>query len=225
MKHTVVDLTGLPPGVEVRRSPRRRRTVTAYREGGRTIVVVPQRMSRADIGPYVEELVGRLEARERRSRRTDRELQARALLLSRRHLEGRAEPASVRWVSNQHRRWGSCTPADRTIRLSDRLVGMPEHVVDYVLLHELAHLLVPGHGPDFEALMARYPRLLEARAFLAGVDHALGHGLVDDPDGEGPAPEPVPRPDAAGPPTPARAAGSPRRRESTEQPGSTGTLF
>jgi hypothetical protein len=59
---------------------------------------------------------------------------------------------------------------------------MPAHVVDYVLLHELTHLLVPGHGPDFEAWMVRYPRLLEARAFLAGVDHATGHGLDAEPD-------------------------------------------
>ncbi len=187
MSQTVVDIPGLPDGIEVRRSTRRRRSVTAYREDGRTVVVVPQRMSRAEIVPYVEELVGRLAARERRGRRTDAELQARAALLSRRHLDGRAVPSSVRWVTNQRRRWGSCTPADGTIRLSDRLVPMPEHVVDYVLLHELVHLLVADHGPDFEAWMHRYPRLLEARAFLAGVDHATGHGLRPEPDDDGSA--------------------------------------
>ena len=182
MSQTVVDIPGLPDGVEVRRSTRRRRSVTAYREDGRTVVVVPARMSRAEIVPYVEELVGRLAAREGRGRRTDDQLQARAALLSARHLEGRAVPSSVRWVGNQRRRWGSCTPADGTIRLSDRLVPMPAHVVDYVLVHELVHLLVADHGPDFESWMARYPRLLEWRAFLAGVDHATGHGLAGEPD-------------------------------------------
>jgi len=177
MSHTVVEIPGLPPGVEVRRSARRRRSVTAYREGGVVIVVVPARMGRADILTYVDELVGRLEARERRARRTDDELHARAVELSARYLDDRATPTSVRWVSNQRRRWGSCTPADRAIRLSDRLQTMPAHVSDYVLLHELVHLLVPGHGPDFEAWMTRYPRLLEARAFLAGVDHTLGEGV------------------------------------------------
>ena len=49
---------------------------------------------------------------------------------------------------------------------------MPDYVVDYVLLHELAHLQVPDHGPEFEALLTAFPRLLEARAFLAGVDFA-----------------------------------------------------
>ncbi len=185
MTQRVVEIPGLPDGVEVRRSTRRRRSVTAYREDGRTIVVVPARMSRAEIVPYVEELVGRLEQRERRARRTDEQLLARAATLSRRYLDDRAHPASVRWVSNQRRRWGSCTPVDRTIRLSDRLAAMPAYVSDYVLLHELVHLLVPGHGPDFEAWMTRYPRLLEARAFLAGVDHATGAGLDRDGDGGG----------------------------------------
>ena len=69
---------------------------------------------------------------------------ARAAALSAAHLDGLAVPASVRWVDNQHRRWGSCTPADRSIRLSSRLRSMPEYVVDYVLVHELVHLLEPG---------------------------------------------------------------------------------
>ena len=183
MTQSVVHIPGLPADVEVRRSTRRRRSVTAYREEGRTIVVVPARMSRAEIVPYVEELVGRLSAREARTRRTDDDLQARAAVLSRRYLQGRAVPSSVRWVSNQHRRWGSCTSADATIRLSDRLVSMPLHVQDYVLLHELVHLLVAGHGPDFEVWMTGYPRLLEARMFLAGVDHATGRGWDREVDG------------------------------------------
>jgi len=214
MSQRVVDIPGLPPGVEVRRSTRRRRSVTAYREDGRTIVVVPQRMAKADIRPYVEELVGRLEARERRGRRTDDQLMARAQQLSRRYLDGRAKPASVRFVSNQRRRWGSCTPLDGTIRLSDRLVPMPEHVVDYVLLHELVHLLVSDHGPDFEAWMQRYPRLLESRAFLAGVDHALANGLGRDHDASSDQIDGVDAPDE---PKPARRTQPrPQRTDSTE---------
>jgi hypothetical protein len=178
----VLAVPGLPPGVEVRASPRRRRTVTAYREGGRTIVLVPARMSRSDIVAFVHDLVGRLEAREQRSRPSDAELSARAEQLSRTHLGGRAAPRSVRWVANQHRRWGSCTPADATIRLSSRLQAMPSYVLDYVLLHELVHLLVPGHGSDFEAWMLGFPRLLEARAFLAGVDHARATDRGPEPD-------------------------------------------
>ena len=221
MSQHVVEIPGLPPDVEVRRSTRRRRSVTAYREGGRTIVVVPQRMARSDIAEYVEELVGRLDARERRSRRTDAQLHARALELAHRYLDDRAEPRTVRWVTNQKRRWGSCTPLDAAIRLSDRLQTMPEHVVDYVLLHELVHLLVADHGPDFEAWMARYPRLVESRAFLAGVDHATGLGLRAEPDDDVPG-DSVAAPPAAAPPAPAAV---PRRRRTEVSVEATEPLF
>jgi predicted metal-dependent hydrolase len=160
--------------VEVVRSTRRRRTISAHREGDRIVVRVPARMTRAEEAQWVERMVRRVLAGERRRLRSDDELMARAGRLSARHLGGRAEPAAVRWVDNQESLWGSCTPADRTIRLSRRLVGMPDYVVDYVLLHELAHLLVPGHGPEFWALLAGYPRLERARGYLEGVAATAG---------------------------------------------------
>jgi predicted metal-dependent hydrolase len=178
----VLQVPGIPADVEVRASSRRRRSVAAFREQGRTIVVVPSRMPRSEIASYVRDLVGRLDARERRVRRSDEDLVARAGRLSAQFLGGAATPRSVRWVDNQHSRWGSCTPADASIRLSSRLRTMPAHVVDYVLLHELAHLLVPGHGPDFHAHLQGFPRLAEAQAFLAGVDHATGQGWSGDVD-------------------------------------------
>ena len=140
--------------VEVRRSARRRRTVTAYREQGRTVVLIPAAFSPAEERRWVAQMVAKLQTREERRRRSlggDEELMARARALSAAHLDGLAEPASVRWVDNQQRRWGSCTPADRSIRLSSRLRSMPEYVVDYVLVHELVHLLEPGHDERFWA--------------------------------------------------------------------------
>jgi predicted metal-dependent hydrolase len=68
---------------------------------------------------------------------------------------------------------------DRTIRLSNRLQGMPSWVVDYVLVHELAHLLVPGHGPDFWALVDVFPRTERARGYLEGVSATAGLDLSD----------------------------------------------
>jgi predicted metal-dependent hydrolase len=117
----------------------------------------------------------RLDSREARSRRRgDAELEARARQLARVYFDAQVEPVSVRWVTNQRGRWGSCTPADGTVRLSDRLRPMPAWVVDYVLVHELAHLRVPGHGPDFWALVERYPRAQRARGYLEGVAAAAG---------------------------------------------------
>jgi predicted metal-dependent hydrolase len=165
--------------VEVRRSARRRRTVTAYREAGRTIVLIPAAFSPAEERRWVAQMVAKLQTREERRRRSlggDEDLMSRARALSAAHLDGLAEPASVRWVDNQQRRWGSCTPADASIRLSSRLRSMPEYVVDYVLVHELVHLLEPSHNERFWALVARYPRAERARGFLEGVEQSAAAG-------------------------------------------------
>ncbi len=199
-----------PPRIEVRRSRRRLRTVTAYREGEQTVVLIPARFTPAQEREWVQKMVARLSAQDRRRRPADGDLMARAGELSRRYLGGLARPASVSWASNQNSRWGSCTPADRTIRVSTRLQGMPLWVLDYVLLHELAHLLEEGHGPAFWGLLDGYPRTERARGFLEGFaaarDLRIGHGEdgelegdvdgdpVSDPDGveDGDRPEPDP---------------------------------
>ncbi len=162
--------------VEVRRSRRRRRTVSAYREGGRTIVLIPARFTRAEEAEWVATMVQRLQAQDRRRRPTDEVLAQRAAELSSRYLGSQARPASVAWVDNQRARWGSCTPADGTIRISSRVRGMPGWVLDYVLLHELAHLIEPRHGAAFWALLASYPRTERARGYLEGVSAAAGLG-------------------------------------------------
>jgi hypothetical protein len=170
------------PVVEVRRSQRRRRTVSAYRDGETVVVLIPAQFTRAEEREWVNRMVERLNARDQKSRRTDDELTARAQRLAARYLPEhatRTAPASVRWVHNQNGRWGSCTPADRTIRISHRVRDMPEWVADYVVLHELAHLVVAGHGPEFWALVARYPKAERARGYLEGVSAAAGLGFAE----------------------------------------------
>lgn len=169
------------PQVEVRRSGRRRRTVSAYREDGKVIVLIPDRLSRREEAAWVEEMVARLERSEKRRRPTDATLQQRAEALADRYVDG-VRPASVRWVDNQKSRWGSCTPTDRSIRLSSRLQGMPAWVVDYVIVHELAHLIEAGHTSRFWAIVDRYPRAERAKGFLEGVALASGHALQPDAD-------------------------------------------
>lgn len=171
---------GSPPRVEIRRSSRRKRTVTAYREQDAIVVLVPQRMSEAEERRIVDDLVRRVLAREakRAAPEGDEDLMARAVDLATEHLVpavGRPVVAdSVRWVTNQHRRWGSCTPSTGTIRLSHRLQTMPSWVVDYVLVHELTHLVEHDHSPRFWALVERYPLAQRARGYLEGYAAAAG---------------------------------------------------
>jgi predicted metal-dependent hydrolase len=174
------DRTASQPEVEVRRSARRVRTVTAFREGGRTVVAIPARFTRAQEREWVERMVVRLASQDRRRRPSDAALLTRANELSARYLGGRAQPTSVAWSSRQGQRWGSCSIGDGSIRISDRLRGVPGWVVDYVLLHELAHLLHAGHGPAFWAELEAYPRTERARGFLDGLSHAASEWPDDD---------------------------------------------
>jgi len=108
-------LPGISEGeIIVIRSTRRKKNVSAYRQGGRIVV----------------------------SRRAMRE------------------------------RWGSCTGIDSSIRISDRLKGAPEYVVEYVLFHEAIHLHYFDHGPEFKELLARFPDAEKAEAYLSGYEAA-----------------------------------------------------
>ena len=177
--------------VEVRRSARRKRTLTVFREQGRLVALVPARLTAAQERSLLPPLVERFLRRETRRTlpvSTD-ELTDRARRLHEAYLAPRvAAPLpsfSVRWVDNQQRRWGSCSSDSGSIRLSSRLRTMPLWVSDYVLLHELAHLFVPSHSPQFHHLLAGYPDLDRARAFLQGYQHgadAGGQGWSDDLD-------------------------------------------
>ena len=158
-----------PPEVEVRRSHRRTRTVSAYRKDGKVIVMIPARFTRAEESEWVDTMLGKLARSEQRGRRTDEQLMRRASELSREYLQGRASPVTVRWVSNMTTRWGSCTTGEGTIRLSDRLRTMPAWVIDYVLLHELAHLLEPNHDARFWAWVDQFPRSERAKGYLEGI--------------------------------------------------------
>ena len=188
-----------PAVVEVRRSDRRRRMVSARREGDTVVVFIPGWMSDAEERRWVDEMVRRLERSEARRRSPGRAgddaLQRRCLELSRRYLEGRARPTSVRWVPPMRTRWASCTPADATIRISERLRDAPGWVVDYVLVHELTHLLESGHDARFWAWVQRYPRAERAIGYLEGLSAAAGLGLTGT---DGDEPEAAEATEAAG---------------------------
>jgi predicted metal-dependent hydrolase len=158
--------------VEVVRSSRRRKTIQARLVRDVLKVYIPATLSAEEEQRWVSEMVRRME---RRSSIERIDLAERAARLGRQY--GLERPRTIRWVDNQESRWGSCTPADRSIRISSRLGQEPAWVVDYVIVHELAHLSVSGHGPRFWALVERYPLAERARGFL------IARGLADgEPD-------------------------------------------
>ena len=167
----------LPPlEVEVVRSAKRRKTVSASIVGGRVVVRMPTWMSRAQEDEYVTALVAKLERR-RRSEGVD--LATRARQLAKRY--DLPTPSSIRFVSNQASRWGSCTPSTGEIRISDRIAGFPTWVLDAVIVHELAHLVHLRHSPEFWEVANRYPLTERALGFL------IAKQVTDDDVAEEPA--------------------------------------
>jgi len=167
----VADNSPLP--VTVIRSAKRSKTSAAKVVDGVIEVRIPSWMSDAEEAEAVTELVERIE-QQRRARQATIDLDERAFELGVEYDLPR--PESIRWVNNQNQRWGSCSIQARTIRLSSRLTSVPPYVLDYVLLHELTHLVEPHHTPEFHALMARYPQLERAEGFL----EAMTFGCADE---------------------------------------------
>lgn len=161
--------------VEFQRSSKRRRTISARLEGERLIVQVPAGLSADQERTWAEKLGARiLAARRKRELNSDDELAARAQQLNARYFGGRLRFVSVEYVTNQNSRFGSCTPSQGTIRISDRLAKMPPWVRDAVLVHELAHLEEGPHSARFWKLANRYPLMERARGYLMAV------GLEDE---------------------------------------------
>jgi hypothetical protein len=179
------------PPVEIRASKKRRSTVSASWEDGRIVVLVPSRLGTVERDAVVDELVQRLLRRAPMHHSDDSALARRSTELADEYVDG-VRPSSVRWVGNQRRRWGSCSPGTGEIRISDRLRPVPSWVLDAVLIHELAHLIEASHSRRFRALTARYPRMSEADTFLHGFSVGLeagnqrngGFGCPDGPSAD-----------------------------------------
>lgn len=154
--------------VEVIRSERRVKTVSARIVDGVIRVRIPAWMSAAEEQKFVDDVVTRIE-QERRSHAID--LDARAARLADDY--GLPRPESIRWSKTQRQRWGSCSVHSGDIRISDRLVDVPPWVLDHVIIHELAHLEVADHSPAFDALVNRYPLAERATGYLMAVSDRL----------------------------------------------------
>jgi predicted metal-dependent hydrolase len=151
--------------IELVRGTRRRKHIEAVLVGNRLRVSYPHWMSQAKAAEAAEELRARMQRRIDASRIN---VAARARRLAREYRLPR--PKSVTWSEQQLSRWGSCTPDAGSIRVSSRLAAYPSWVLDYVLMHELAHLVERDHGPAFDALVERFPFAERARGFLIAKD-------------------------------------------------------
>ena len=166
-------LPGISEGeIIVIRSARRKKSISAYRQGGRIVISIPARMSKAEERAMVPEMVAKIRAQEAAATMSIESLQRSVgELLTELAPEITARPDSVNWRAMRER-WGSCTSIDRTIRISDRLKDAPSYALEYVLFHEGIHLAYFDHGSEFKALLARFPNAELAEAYLSGYEAA-----------------------------------------------------
>ena len=166
-------LPGISEGeIVVIRSARRKRNISAYRQGGRIIVSIPARMSKADEHAIVPEMIAKIRSQEESKTPGEADLIARIDdLLTELAPEITERPVSVSWRSMRER-WGSCTSVDRSIRISDRLKMAPAYALDYVLFHEAIHLQYFDHGPEFTEVLGRFEDSELASAYLDGYEAA-----------------------------------------------------
>lgn len=152
------------------------------------VVLMPAGLPRSEELRLIADMLSRLRRPGRRPgvRTSDEDLMRRASALSAKWLRGRAKPSSVRWVPAMTTRWASCSPGSGEIRISEALRDVPAYVLEYVVVHELAHLIVPGgHPPQFWEEVRRYPRTERAMGYLEAYARVLKPGPEgDSADGE-----------------------------------------
>ncbi len=153
------------PRVRVIRSPKRHKTVSARLNGGVLQVRIPAWLPREEADSLVHSVVARFSEKWRCSHVP---LTARARELARRF--DLPEPASISWSYRQRFRWGSCSPHSSDIRISSRLAQAPPWVLDHVIVHELAHLVVADHSREFENLVKRNPDAEKAEGYLLAMN-------------------------------------------------------
>jgi hypothetical protein len=168
-----VTLPGVDEGeILVIRSTRRKKSISAYRQGGRIVISIPSRLSKADERAIVPEMIAKIRSQEASQTPGEADLIARIdSLLSELAPEITERPQSVTWRAMRER-WGSCTSVDRSIRISDRLKLAPEYALNYVLFHEAIHLQYFDHGPQFTEVLARFEDSELASAYLDGFEAA-----------------------------------------------------
>ncbi|RIK06683.1 MAG: metal-dependent hydrolase [Acidobacteria bacterium] len=168
-------LTEDPPGVVIHRSPRRRKTIQARVDHGLLHVFLPDNLSRRRELEWVEKMREAIRLKQEHDKAAESvDLERRAQLLNKRYFAGALAWQSIRFTPASRTRYGSCRPGKGQILISAELGDHPTWVLDYVIVHELAHLVFPDHSEQFWQLVSVYPKAERARGYLDGFARAGG---------------------------------------------------
>lgn len=162
-----VSMTEEELAVEIIRSSRRKKTVQAKLVGDKLIVYLPDGLNKNEEADLIEKMRDRLKKKRLREQLNDNNyLKNRFNEFNKRYFNGQLKLKSIEYVTNQNMRSGSCTPVKGTIRISHKLADTPGWVLDYVIMHEMTHLLYPDHSGKFWDKVNEYKYTERARGFL-----------------------------------------------------------
>jgi len=153
--------------IEVIRSHKRKKTVQAKVVDDKLLIYLPAGLSKTRESELIEKMREKVEKKRlKRELNGDDYLNMRFNEFNKKYFNGKLQIASIKFVTNQNTCNGSCTPAKGTIRISHRLADMPKWVLDYLIMHEMAHLLYPDHSKRFWDKVNEYRYTERARGFL-----------------------------------------------------------
>jgi hypothetical protein len=153
--------------IKIIRSPKRKRTVSAQLNKGVLSVKTPAGISDEDLEKTISRLKKRIINRKlKRDLNAKDDLKEVAERLNRKYFGGRLKIDSIEYSTNQNSRFGCCNFKTGKILISHRLADMPDWVRDYVIVHELAHLIIPNHSRTFQELAAKYSLKERAIGYL-----------------------------------------------------------
>jgi predicted metal-dependent hydrolase len=159
-----------PSEVTIIRSRRRKKTIQTKYGDGHLWIYLPAGMSPGAEQKWIDRMMERHERWKQKhtTKKSDDWLMQRARELNKKYFDSYLE-FSITFVTNQNYRFGSCTSMDRTIRISHRVRTMPLWVQDYIILHELTHLIYPDHSKKFWDKVNQYKYAERAKGYLIGI--------------------------------------------------------
>ena len=153
--------------VKIIRSQRRKRTISGRLVKNTLFVHTPVDMPEAHLEKIINNFKVRFERQRLKKELNEKEdLTGIAQRLNERYFAGKVKINRIEYVTNQSRKFGCCSYKSRNIRISHRLRTMPAWVRDYVIFHEIAHLVEPNHGKSFWNILSRYRLTERARGYL-----------------------------------------------------------
>lgn len=155
--------------VKIIRSKRRKKTIQTKYVDEILYIYLPSGLTETEEKKWIDRMITKNENRQRKQKlNSDDSLWKRAQDLNKIYFGGNLD-FDIKYVTNQNSRFGSCTPENMVVRISDRIANMPKWVRDYVIIHELAHLLYPDHSKKFWEKVNQYKYTERAKGYLIAV--------------------------------------------------------